>query len=210
MRWFGAMKASFSRIATSLAAVFAALPLHAEEWPLDTLDLVVGKAALVPGVTGGAVALGDRSYLELPDSASFRADTGLTLLVSCNPMITGSAQAMIAAKNRYDRDEREWGVMIDDDGRFRLYLWQGGWETIASGFPAQPGRWYRVGVVLGPGHAELWIDGTKVGEKDLGKALEPTAAPVTVGGVGGSHRDRPSPVPWMRSGSSGAPCPRRR
>lgn len=98
---------------------------------------------------------------------------------------------MIAAKNRYDQGEREWGVMIDQDGKFRLYLWQGGWTTVTAEALPKPGHWHRIGVILRTASAELWIDGVKQGETSLSRPIAPTFAPITLGGVGGeSARQR--------------------
>jgi len=160
-------------------------PARSQEWPLDTLDHLVGKASLVPGVAGEAISLEGQAHLELPESASTHPSPDLTLLLSCNPVLVGGSQRMIAAKNRYDEGEREWGVMIDQDGKFRLYLWQGGWTTVTAVASPQPGHWHRIGIILRTASAELWIDGVKQGETSLSRAITPTAAPITLGGVGG-------------------------
>jgi len=165
--------------------------LRSQEWPLDTLDHLVGKASLVPGVKDQAISLEGQAHLELPDSASIHPSPDFTLLLSCNPTLVGGGQRMIAAKNRYDLGEREWGVMIDDDGKFRLYLWQGGWTTVTAEAPPKPGHWHRIGVILRTGSAELWIDGVRQGETSLSRPIAPNFAPITLGGVGGeSPRQR--------------------
>lgn len=171
------------------AAVFLGLGVvdesRSQEWPLDTLDHLVGNASLVPGVQGEAISLEGQAHLELPDSVSIHPSPDLTFLLSCNPVLVGGAQRMIAAKNRYDEGEREWGVMIDQDGKFRLYLWQGGWTTVTASAQPNPGHWHRIGVILRTSSAELWIDGVKQGETSLSRPIAPTLAPITLGGVGG-------------------------
>lgn len=181
-------KAGLSAVFLSLSCFHA---LHAQEWTLDTLDHLVGKALLVPGVEGKAISLEGQAHLELPDSASTHPSPDLTLLLSCNPVLVGGSQHMIAAKNRYDEGEREWGVMIDQDGKFRLYLWQGGWTTVTAATSPKPGHWHRIGIILRTASAELWIDGVKEGETALSRPITPTFAPITLGGVGGeSARQR--------------------
>jgi len=168
--------------------------LHAEagpaaerHWPLDTLEdpraLIVGKAALVPGVEGPAYSLDGRSALELRNTVGVQASSGFTLLVWANPYLAGGEQRMVAAKNRYSKGERQWGVMIDRDGKFRLYVQQDGWRTAAAETAPEPGRWHRIGVVLRDEAAELWIDGRREGEIALSRAIPETEAPVTLGGV---------------------------
>ena len=99
------------------------------------------------------------------------------------PYSVGEDQQIIAAKNRYSLDQRQWGVMVDRDGRFRLYLWQDKWVTVDATTPPNPGRWYMIGVVVRPGEAELWVNGKRAGKVLLSKPIPKTDAPLTLGGV---------------------------
>ncbi len=166
----------------------ADLSLAAHHWPLDRLAdpafMLRGSATGVPGVHGQALALDGKSLVEINSSADLtRAAAGFTLTVWVNPFAAGNDQQMIAAKNRYSLGEREWGVMVDRDGLFRLYVDQGGWKTAAARVRPQPGHWYLVGIVVRADRAELWIDGTLAEGIALGRPIKPTAAPLTLGGV---------------------------
>lgn len=157
-----------------------------ERWTFDTLSenrfAVHGKASTVPGATSGGIGMDGRSLVELRETSGLGAGD-FTFLVWTNAFSIGDGQQMIAAKNRYGRNEREWGVMIDEDGKFRLYLWQGRWKTITSAMPPKPGHWHRVGVVRRGATGELWIDGQLAGREELAEAPAQTGAPITLGGV---------------------------
>lgn len=163
----------------------AAAPWHlsldepqAAEWTIH------GHAAGVRGAKGGALQLDGRSLIEVKDSAaSGSGEEGFSFVLWCNPFHVRDGQHMIAAKNRYGRGEREWGVMIDTDGKFRLYLWQGKWTTVEAQTAPKPGHWHQVGVVVWAERAELWIDGRREGRVDLAAPVAATAATVTLGGV---------------------------
>lgn len=157
-----------------------------ETWPLDapgcpTISLH-GKAAVVPGVESEALQLDGHSVIELKGTAA-PGKGDFTFLVWVNPFAAGGEQRMIAAKNRYGTGEREWGVMIDRDGAFRLYLWQGRWKTITSAVTPKPGRWHRLAVVRRGGVGELWVDGHPAGQVEIGEPIPATGAPITLGGV---------------------------
>lgn len=158
----------------------------------DSLGLTLeGEASSVIGVEGKAQSLDGRSLFVVPDSASYAPnDPGFTLTLWVNPYDPGGEQQILAGKNRYSRNQREWGVMIDRDGRFRLYLWQDGWKTIASERKPKPGHWYQIGVVARPGKAELWVDGEKAGSLALLRSLPRTTAPLTFGGINDAGLNR--------------------
>lgn len=100
-----------------------------------------------------------------------------------NPLAAGQGQQMVAGKNRYSANEREWGVMVDQDGRFRLYVWQDAWKTMGHPQPPTPGRWHHLGVVLRGEAAELWVDGALSGTVALPQPIPRTRAPLTLGGI---------------------------
>lgn len=173
------------RPARAVAGAGAATARH---WPLDTATdgalTLRGQVSAVAGVRGQALALDGKSLIELNASAGFNpGDAGFTLTLWAAAFAPGGEQQMLAAKNRYSLGERQWGVMIDRDGKFRLYVDQGGWKTVTAATAPAPGRWHLVGVVLRPGEAELWIDGRREGALPLVKAIPATAAPLTLGGV---------------------------
>jgi hypothetical protein len=158
-------------------------PLSLDE-PEAVEGTVHGRAERVAGVEGGALQLDGSSLIEVKDSADAGPGAeGFSLSVWCNPFLVRDEQRMIAAKNRYGKGEREWGVMLDQDGKFRLYLWQGKWTTLEASSAPRPGHWHQVGVVLRADSAELWIDGRLEGRVALAAPIARTAAPVTLGGV---------------------------
>ncbi|MCB1206270.1 MAG: exo-alpha-sialidase, partial [Verrucomicrobiae bacterium] len=157
-----------------------------EEWPLDVVSesriLLHGASTVVPGVAVNAIQLDGRSLVELRDTADLGSGD-FSFLVWVNPFAVGGEQRMIAAKNRYGRGEREWGVMIDQDSKFRLYAWQGRWKTVAAELVPVPGRWHRIGMVKRTATVELWINGHLAGKVDLEKEISSTGASITLGGV---------------------------
>ncbi|MCB1077877.1 MAG: exo-alpha-sialidase, partial [Verrucomicrobiae bacterium] len=178
-------------IVLSLLIFFVTPAAQSGNWPLDQTDgesrIVHGKAVAVPGAVSGSLQLDGRSLVELKDSAGLgRGD--FTFLIWANPFAVGGEQRMIAAKNRYGAGEREWGVMIDKDGAFRLYFWQGSWKTVSAATAPKPGRWHRIAVVKRGGAGELWVDGQLAGQVELAAALPATAANLCLGGV-------PDPAP---------------
>lgn len=181
--------ALFSCVAICLNPLFlpslSAAPLQlsldeagAAEWTIH------GRAETVPGAEGAGLQLDGRSLIEVKDSAAIVPGAeGFSFTVWCNPFHGSDGQHMIVAKNRYSQGEREWGVMIDQDGKFRLYLWQGKWTTVEAKTAPKLGHWHQVGVVIAEKSAELWINGRREGRVDLAAPLAGTAAPVTLGGV---------------------------
>lgn len=150
---------------------------------------VHGKVARVDGTTGPGAVFGGESLLEVKDSQRLASGkNGFTLTAWVNPYRLDGRQQMVAAKNRYSLNERQWGVMIDKDNRFRLYLWQGQWATVACAGPPKPGRWYLIGVVVRPASAELWVNGKLAGRVKLTKPIPQTKAPLTFGGVDDNGR----------------------
>ena len=172
----------------------AAPPESERHWALDSPssdDFVIqgGEATVAEGVSGNSLAFDGYSVLEVRDSADLtEGDTGFTLTAWVNPYLLGGEQQMIAAKNRYSLGERQWGVMIDKDNRFRLYVWQGKWATVGCTTRPQPGHWHLIGVVVRPATAELWVNGELAGQVKLTKAIPQTKAPLTFGGVDDNGR----------------------
>lgn len=145
---------------------------QAAHWPMETSApagfTVRGRPELVDGAEGKALLLHGSEVLEVKDSAALGHEAaGFSLSVWVNPIASGQGQQMVAGKNRYSANEREWGVMLDADGRFRLYVWQGAWKTVGHPQPPTLGRWHHLGVVLRAEVAELWVNGVLSGRMAL-------------------------------------------
>jgi predicted neuraminidase len=156
-----------------------------EKTPGLTLRGQNAETTTVEGVEGKALSLDGRSVFVVEDSAPYApGNPGFTLTLWANPYAPRSGeQQILAGKNRYSRNQREWGVMIDRDGLFRLYVWQNGWKTIAAEAKPKPGHWQQVGVVVQPDEAQLWVNGEKAGAVALTEPIARTGAPLTFGGI---------------------------
>lgn len=170
------------------AAVVCGGDAVARHWTFEAGDAgglsLRGKAGSVPGVAGQAQSLDGFSVFAVEDSSAYAPnDPGFTLTLWVAPYDPGHDQQILAGKNAYSQNQREWGVMIDKDGHFRLYLWQNGWKTIAAEQKPKPGHWHQVGVVVQPGEAQLWVNGEKAGAVALAEPITRTAAPLTFGGI---------------------------
>ncbi len=179
---------SILAVAAVVSANAAALDaIH--HWPLDSpvldqLTLRGAEPATAEGIQGKSLAFDGNTVLGVKDSAELtEGDAGFTLLVWVNPCGLNRAQQMIAAKNRYSLGERQWGMMIDKDDRFRLYLWQGKWITTDAAALPKPGHWHLLGAVVRPGEAELWVNGERAGRIALAQPIPNTQSPLTFGGV---------------------------
>ncbi len=176
----------------------ASLAAHAGEtvhWPFDDAAdpafTLRGKADGVTGVHGKALSLDGDSLIEIKDSAAHgHGSSGFSLVFWANAFDPGNGQQILAAKNRYSSNERQWGLMLDkssgskmEGGRFRLYVWQNGWKTVEHPAPPQAGRWHQIGVVMRPGEAELWVNGALSGKLPLKEPVPQTQAPLTFGGI---------------------------
>ncbi|MDG2224469.1 MAG: exo-alpha-sialidase [Rubripirellula sp.] len=175
--------------------VFSCPGILAKEysWSLDLNDLqglsVHGSVTSATGVEGRSLVLNGDSMLKVKASNELTGGgRGFTLTAWVNPYSLSGQQQMIAAKNRYSLDERQWGVMIDKDNRFRLYVWQGHWETAEASTVPRLGHWHLVGVVVRPTDAELWVNGKLEGRVKLDKPVVQTKAPITFGGVDDNGR----------------------
>ena len=98
------------------------LPLTcmAEHWPLDAVDsqiAVVGTANLASGVRDKSLMLDGSSAIELKDSAALNGTDGFTFSVWFNPYTLNDGQQVIAGKNRYSLNERQWTLTVEPDGK---------------------------------------------------------------------------------------------
>ncbi|WP_339749483.1 exo-alpha-sialidase [uncultured Rubinisphaera sp.] len=172
------------------------LPKPDQTWPLDTASPVQlrqkgGSVSEATGVHKQCLVLKGKSLLEVKDSAAVpNSQKPFTLTVWFNPYNLNRGQQMIAAKNRYALNEREWGVMIDRDEKLRLYVHQDGWKTAHADAKLKPGHWHQVGVVIGADKAELWLNGKLMGTVELTRPIPQTKAPLTFGGVDDNGRIR--------------------
>ena len=85
-------------------------------WPLDSIDTselaLHGTATTARGVNNTSLVLNGTSLLTVKDSSGYTANrAGFTLSVWVNPYRHSNDQQMIAAKNRYSLNERQWGVI---------------------------------------------------------------------------------------------------
>lgn len=179
----------------ALSGLALSLPALAKnrQWTLDELahpELTIqGEVTLAQGVRNQSLVLDGVSLLEVKGSASAtHQKLGFTCSIWVNPYAPDEGQQMIAAKNRYSLNEREWGVMIDRDGRYRLYVRQDGWETVESDILPTLGRWQHVAVAISGEKASLWVDGQLAGTLVLKQPLSPTNALLTFGGVNDNGR----------------------
>jgi hypothetical protein len=166
-----------------LLLLTSALP--ASPWALDRLDeswVLRGSVKPAAGAVNGSLVFDGGSLLELKDSASLTAGT-FSLSLWFNPYEPEGRQQMLVGKNRYSRDERQWGLLIEPDGRLKAYFQQDGWRTIECAQPLKPGAWHRAAVVVEPDRAALFLNGLPVGETKLARAVAATAAPITLGGI---------------------------
>ena len=161
-------------------------PVPDVTWSLNSPSefLVQGEVKTADGVDGQSLVFEGRSLLTVADSAEQIAVSQVfALAVWVNPYQVGKTQQMIAATHQYSLDQRNWGVMIDKDKRFRLYVWQDQWVTVDCDKVPELGHWHLVAIQVRAGAAELWVNGELAGRVDLKRPLKPTATPLTFGGV---------------------------
>ena len=98
----------------------------AETWPLDEVNgslTVRGSTQIVAGASGKSMMLNGDSLIELNDSAK-SASGAFTVSLWFNPYDLAGGQQMLAGKNRYSRNERQWSITIEPDGKLKAFLWQ--------------------------------------------------------------------------------------
>ncbi len=184
----GIRTTSFFLAALCLAAGAAAAASARCLWPMEAPRaeglILRGSIAEAAGVEGRSAALDGNSLLEVEGSGDLgEGDAGFSLAIWVNPYALDRGQQMIAAKNRYALGERQWGLMLDEDGKFRLYIHQGGWRKASSDVLPEPGRWHHLGAIIRPDGAELWVDGKIAGTVALDRQIPKTDAPLTLGGT---------------------------
>ena len=148
------------------------------------------RRSQVAGVDGQALRF-DGCIVSVPSAPSLQfADATYSIAAWVNPYELGRGQQMIVAKNVYSAGKREWGLMLDNDNRFRFYLWQNGWKTLASPTEPRPGHWHHVAVTVEKGRGRLYINGKQEAESAMASSVPVTDAPLTIGGVPDGERVR--------------------
>ena len=158
----------------------------AAQWSLDSHKheslIPHGTVQEAAGVKQQSLVLDGSSVIELKDSAALNGDGGFTFSVWFNPYGLSAGQQVIAGKNRYSHDERQWTLTVEPDGKLKAYLKQGGWSTIGCAETLQAGHWHLATLTVGEGKATLYLNGKPVGEVTLKKPVAATQAPITLGG----------------------------
>ncbi|MFZ9823100.1 MAG: LamG-like jellyroll fold domain-containing protein [Gemmataceae bacterium] len=111
--------------------------MNAYNWPLDGVSesmILRGSVSTLPGAFGKSMVLDGESLIELKDSAKLTSGA-FTVSLWFNPYDLRNGQQMLAGKNRYSLNQRQWSLIIDPDGHLRAYLHLGGWTTISSAEP---------------------------------------------------------------------------
>ena len=165
---------------------------EAAEWNCDSPGVegvkVHGTLPSADGVEGSCLVFnGKDTMIEIIEPASVPEDA-FTLAAWVNPYRVGGPQQMIVAKNVYSKNQRQWGLMLDKDGRFRVYFYDNGWKTVSSKTKPKPGSWYRVVATFDKGTARLFVNGRKEDDSVLKTAIKSTPAPLTIGGVNDGGR----------------------
>ena len=112
----------------------------------------------------------------------FRSDV-FTVSVWFNPYDLADGQQMLAGKNRYSRNERQWSLTIEPDGKLKAHLRQNGWSTISCDESLVAGQWHWATLVVQPDQASLFLNGKPAGEVKLQTPIAATPAPITLGGI---------------------------
>lgn len=91
--------------------------------------------------------LDGESALKLPESSEL-TNSAFTVSLWFNPYDLEAGQQMLAGKNRYSKNERQWSLTIEADGRTKSHLKQEGWTTISCTQPLKAGAWHCVNLVV--------------------------------------------------------------
>ena len=171
----------------SLLFALLSMPMAglAESWPLDEVNgslTVRGSTQIAAGASGKSLVLDGQSLIELNDSAKL-ATGPFTVSLWFNPYDLAGGQQMLAGKNRYSRNERQWSLTIEPGGKLKAFLRQGGWSTISCAQPLKAGAWHLATLVVGEDKAVLFLNGKTVGETTLKTPIAATEAPITLGGI---------------------------
>jgi hypothetical protein len=158
-----------------------------DSWPTNDLQGLGGELQLVDGALSKCLRFDGKTTIQVRELQTQPCDA-FSAAIWLNAYAIDRGQQMIMAKNRYSLDEREWGVMIDKDGRIKLYVWQGAWSIVDSGHRPKPGHWQHLLVSITPTTAAIWINGRPAKSVVLETAVLATDAPLTFGGVNDNGR----------------------
>jgi hypothetical protein len=148
--------------------------------------------ALAPGVVGRALRLNARAYatgqdhIVIENSAGLGfADATFSIAIWVNAYRLGRGQQMLVGKNDYAAGHRQWGLMLDNDDRFALYVRdpEGTWQSLRSVTKPIPGHWTHVAAAVDRGHACLYINAAREAEADFAATIPDSPAPVTIGAI---------------------------
>jgi Concanavalin A-like lectin/glucanases superfamily/BNR repeat-like domain len=158
---------------------------QAGDWPLensqDTL-IVRGTANIAAGAVGQCLVIDGESLIELKESADLTSDS-FSVSLWFNPYDLTGGQQMLAGKNRYSKNERQWSLTMEPDGKLKAHLQQGGWSTITCDQPLAAGRWHQATLVVATDKASLYLNGKPAGDVKLKMPIVATQAPITLGGI---------------------------
>lgn len=194
-------------LSSAARGIAADMPLKGllASWTFDSIDegqihdesggkldaAVVGKPKSAEGVSRRSLQLdGRHDYVVVEDADALDLSKATFSVVAwVNVYALRGGQQMIVAKNVYSANQREWGLMIDADRRFRFYLQsQGKWQTVESQTEPELGHWYHVAMTIHAGKASLFVNGKCEGQADLGPSVPNTPAPLTIGAVNDGGR----------------------
>ena len=171
---------------TTFLVLISCARLMAAQWTLDSGKdealIIHGGVQEAPGVNQQSLVLDGESVIELRDSAKL-ASGAFTVSLWFNPYDLAGGQQMLAGKNRYSLDQRQWGLTIEPDGKLKAHLKQGGWSTISCAEPLKAGAWHFAALVVEADKAALFLNGEPVGEVMLKQPIADTEAPITLGGI---------------------------
>ncbi|QOV89233.1 LamG-like jellyroll fold domain-containing protein [Humisphaera borealis] len=163
----------------------------ARNWSLDATDptiKVFGTARAAAGALGKSLVLDGTSVIELKDTAALNASDGFTFSVWFNPYAPESGQQVVAGKNRYSLNERQWSIAVEPDGKLKAYVQHGGWATIATRDAVKAGHWHLATLTINASRAAFYVNGQPVGEAKLKAPMPATQAPITLGGINDNGR----------------------
>ncbi len=153
----------------------------------------LGDPVFAEGVRGQSLRLHGRvDYVAVADAEDLDfSDATFSVAAWVNVYTRRGDQQMIVGKNVYSANQREWGLMVDADWRFRFYLQHDKrWNTVQSQTVPVLGQWYHVTVTLDAGRASLFVNGNREAQAELGESVPNTEAPLTIGGINDGGRLR--------------------
>jgi hypothetical protein len=159
-------------------------------WALNALDETLvsrGFTQPAPGVSGESIIFDGEAVIELKSSEKI-GNGPMTLSLWFNPYELNHGQQILIGKNRYSRNERQWSLTIEPDGRLKAHLRQADWRTIECQEPLQVGHWYQVVLVMDDKQCQLFLNGKIQGRTTLDRPIAATEVPITIGGIWDSDK----------------------